>query len=304
MVFDIYSKREERQLGTVPDVYEYENLPLFLRKQIILLCERVIGKPDHDESNWAAKFYANVCMILREEYGVLHLFELLDLDSSFHRLHSRPSLYELSEFLLKEKIAKRCLTATELCANQFVKINRRDAISTLNQRLKEAGVGYQFESGQIIRVDNQLIHSEVMKPALHFISAKGFEGANDEFLQAHEKYRQGDYKGSLVEGTKALESVLKIILSKNGANITAGDTAKKLFEKFKALNLLPEYLPSQINALYDLLQISATKPRNKEPAAHGQGAEVRDVPEYLAAYALHQTASAILLIVKAHEAAR
>lgn len=304
MVFDIYSKREGRQSGAVPDIYEYENLPLFLRKQIVLLCERVIGKPDYDEKNSAAKFYANVCLILREEYGVLHLFELLDLDYSFRRSHSRPSLYELSEFIFKEKMAKRLLDATELCAHQFVKMNRRDAISTLNQRMREAGVGYQFESGKIIRVDSNFIHSEIIKPVLHFISAKGFEGANEEFLQAHEKYRQGDYKGSLVEGTKALESVLKIILSQNGATITAGDTAKKLFEKFKALNLLPEYLPGQINALYDLLQNSATKPRNKEPAAHGQGAEVRDVPEYLAAYSLHQTASAILLIIKAHEAAR
>jgi hypothetical protein len=304
MVYDIYSKREGRQLGAVPDVYEYEKLPLFLRKQIVLLCERVIGKPDHDERNSAAKFYATVCLILREEYGVLHLFELLDLGYSFRRSHSRPSLYELSEFFFNEEAGKRCLDVIELFAHQFAKMNRRDAISTLNHRIREAGIGYQFESGKIIRVDNQLIHSEVIKPALHFISAKGFEGANEEFLQAHEKYRQGDYKGSLVEGTKALESVLKITLSKNGANITAGDTAKKLFEKFKALNLLPEYLPGQINALYDLLQNSATKPRNKDSAAHGQGAEVRDVPEYLAAYGLHQTASAILLIVKAHEAAR
>jgi hypothetical protein len=303
MVFDIYSKREGRQSGAVPDVYEYDNIPLSLRKQIILLCERVIGRPDHDESNSAAKFYATVCLTLREEYGVLHLFELLDLDD-FSRSHRRPSLYELSEFFVKEKTVAHCLDVIEICASKFLRMSRQDAVSTLNQRLKEAGVGYQFESGKIIRVDNQLIHSEVIKPALDFISAKGFEGANEEFLQAHEKYRQGDYKGSLVEGTKALESVLKIILSKNGADITAGDTAKKLFEKFKALNLLPEYLPGQINALYDLLQNSATKPRNKEPAAHGQGAEVRDVPEYLAAYSLHQTASAILLIIKAHEAAR
>ncbi len=303
MVYDIYSKREGRQSGAVPDVYEYENIPLFLRIQIVLLCERIIGKPDYNEHNLAAKFYATVCLSLREEYGVRHLFELLDLDR-FSRSHSRPSHYELSEFFVNEKTVARCLDVIDLCACQFDKMNRRDAIYTLNQRIREAGVGYQFESGKIIRVDNQLIHSEVMKPALHFISAKGFEGANEEFLQAHEKYRQGDYKGSLVEGTKALESVLKIILSKNGASITAGDTAKKIFEKFKALDLLPEYFPGQINALYDLLQNSATKPRNKEPAAHGQGAEIREVPEYLAAYGLHQTASAILLIVKAHEAAR
>ena len=302
MVYDIYSKREGRQSGAVPDVYEYENIPLFLRNQIVLLCERIIGKPDYNEHNLAAKFYATVCLSLREEYGVRHLFELLDLDR-FSRSHSRPSLYELSEFFVNEKTVARCLDVVDLCADQFVKMNRRDAISTLNQRLKEAGVGYQVESGQIIRVDNQLFHSEVMKPALHFISTKGFEGANDEFLQAHKKYRDRDYTGSLIESAKAFESVLKIVLRKHGQDDTAKDTASALLNKFFALNLLPSYLQKQFNDLKSLLQGGAPNVRNKE-AAHGQGEEIREVPEYLAAYGLHQTASAILLIVKAHEAAR
>ena len=302
MVYDIYSKREGRQSGAVPDVYEYENIPLFLRNQIVLLCERIIGKPDYNEHNLAAKFYATVCLSLREEYGVRHLFELLDLDR-FSRSHSRPSLYELSEFFVNEKTVARCLDVVDLCADQFVKMNRRDAISTLNQRLKEAGVGYQVESGQIIRVDNQLFHSEVMKPALHFISTKGFEGANDEFLQAHKKYRDRDYTGSLIESAKAFESVLKIVLRKHGQDDTAKDTASALLNKFFVLNLLPSYLQKQFNDLKSLLQGGAPNVRNKE-AAHGQGEEIREVPEYLAAYGLHQTASAILLIVKAHEAAR
>ena len=302
MVYDIYSKREGRQSGAVPDVYEYENIPLFLRNQIVLLCERIIGKPDYNEHNLAAKFYATVCLSLREEYGVRHLFELLDLDR-FSRSHSRPSLYELSDFFVNEKTVARCLDVVDLCADQFVKMNRRDAISTLNQRLKEAGVGYQVESGQIIRVDNQLFHSEVMKPALHFISTKGFEGANDEFLQAHKKYRDRDYTGSLIESAKAFESVLKIVLRKHGQDDTAKDTASALLNKFFVLNLLPSYLQKQFNDLKSLLQGGAPNVRNKE-AAHGQGEEIREVPEYLAAYGLHQTASAILLIVKAHEAAR
>ena len=302
MVYDIYSKREGRQSGAVSDVYEYENIPLFLRNQIVLLCERIIGKPDYNEHNLAAKFYATVCLSLREEYGVRHLFELLDLDR-FSRSHSRPSLYELSEFFVNEKTVARCLDVIDLCACQFDKMNRRDAISTLNQRIREAGVGYQFESGKIIRIDNQLIHSEVMKPALHFISAKGFEGANDEFLQAHKKYRNGDHKGALLEGAKAFESVLKIILRKHGQDVTERDTASALLNKFFGLNLLPIYLEKQFNDLKSLLQGGAPNVRNKE-AAHGQGEEVREVPEYLAAYGLHQTASAILLIVKAHEAAR
>ena len=106
-----------------------------------------------------------------------------------------------------------------------------------------------------------------------------------------------------MESAKAFESVLKIILRKHGQNVTERDPASVLLNKFFALNLLPSYLEKQITDLKSLLQGGVSNVRNKE-AAHGQGQEIREVPEYLAAYGLHQTASAILLIVKAHEAAR
>ena len=41
--------------------------------------------------------------------------------------------------------------------------------------------------------------------------------------------------------------------------------------------------------------------RNKE-AGHGQGSEPVNVPEYLAAYVLHLTASNIVLLVEAYKA--
>ena len=45
-----------------------------------------------------------------------------------------------------------------------VKISPDEAIDELNHRFREHGVGYQYESGQIIRVDSEFIHSEVVKP--------------------------------------------------------------------------------------------------------------------------------------------
>jgi hypothetical protein len=64
-----------------------------------------------------------------------------------------------------------------------------DAISELNFRLTEAGVGYQFEQGQVLRVDSQFVHVEAMKPALVLLSDSRFQGPHQEFLHAHELYR-------------------------------------------------------------------------------------------------------------------
>ena len=60
-----------------------------------------------------------------------------------------------------------------------------DAIDELNERLRRAGVGYQFEDGRIFRVDSEWIHSEVVRPALRYLHQKGFEGPREEFLKAH-----------------------------------------------------------------------------------------------------------------------
>ncbi|MCA3303294.1 MAG: hypothetical protein ING00_05030 [Roseomonas sp.] len=302
MVFDIFSKRASRGTGAVNDVYQYAEIPDHVRRQIIMLLERAIGKPNRDNDNLASMFYMAVCTLLREEYGVFHLLDLVGVPE-FHREHSRPGFYELSQFLMREEDAPRCLDVIEFCARELSSRGQDEAINTLNTRLREGGVGFQIENGLAIRVDHQFVHSEVVKPTLNLLSAKGFEGANDEFLQAHKKYRNGDYKGALLEGAKAFESVLKIILRKHGQEVTERDTASALLNKFFGLNVLPIYLEKQLNDLKSLLQGGAPNVRNKE-AAHGQGEEVREVPEYLAAYGLHQTASAILLIVKAYEAAR
>lgn len=64
-----------------------------------------------------------------------------------------------------------------------------DVIAELNYRLREHAVGYQFEKGEIIRVDSQYIHAEAVKPALALLHNASFAGASEQFLQAHEHYR-------------------------------------------------------------------------------------------------------------------
>lgn len=73
------------------------------------------------------------------------------------------------------------------CGYKNPKISLDAAIDELNYQFREHGVGYQYESGQIIKVDSQIIHSEVVKPALSFLSDPIYKNANEEFLKAWEE---------------------------------------------------------------------------------------------------------------------
>lgn len=80
------------------------------------------------------------------------------------------------------------------------------AIDELNTRFKESGVGYSFSSGDIIRIDSQLLHAEAVKPAVMLLNGSDYRGAQEEFLGAHEHYRHGNNKEALNDCLKALES--------------------------------------------------------------------------------------------------
>src|ERR1700730_9545592 len=52
-----------------------------------------------------------------------------------------------------------------------------EGLVELNDRFLGAGVGYQFENGQIIRVDSQCVHAEVVKEALRLLCDPEFRGS-------------------------------------------------------------------------------------------------------------------------------
>jgi len=170
----------------------------------------------------------------------------------------------------------------------------------LNERFREHGVGYQFESGEIIRVDSEFLHSEAVKPVLAILRDGSFKGANDEFLAAHDHYRHGRYKECLVDALKSFESTMKTICSIRGWVTQPTDTAKNLIEHCFNNGLFPAYFSSQFSSLRSLLESGIPTVRNKN-GGHGQGVAPIAVPEYLARYALNLTATTVLLMVEAHQ---
>ena len=61
-----------------------------------------------------------------------------------------------------------------------------EAIEELNYRFKQHNLGYEFVNGEIIRIDNKMIHQEIVKPALRLLYEEGFDGAEEEFRKAFE----------------------------------------------------------------------------------------------------------------------
>ena len=173
-----------------------------------------------------------------------------------------------------------------------------DAIDELNIRFRQAGFGYQFENGQIIRVDSRFVHAEVVKPALALLSDPRLEGAQDEFLSAHAHYSAGEYEDAIVDANRAFESTMKAICDIKEWEYPKGPRASDLVRVVRRNGLLPDYLDQSFNQLIATLQSGLPKVRD-EVGGHGQGAKRRETPRYVAGYALHLAAANIVLLVEA-----
>jgi hypothetical protein len=126
-----------------------------------------------------------------------------------------------------------------------------------------------------------------------------YDGANAEFLSAHEHYKTKKYKECLNDCLKSFESTMKAICTQRGWNTNAGDTANRLIEIVFEHELIPPFMQSHFTALKSTLGSGVPTVRNRL-SGHGQGTEEISMPESIAAYALHLTASNVLLLTKAN----
>lgn len=146
-----------------------------------------------------------------------------------------------------------------------------------------------------------MIHTEVVKPTLTLLHGAGYEGAQAEFLKAHEHYRNGNAKEALIECLKALESVMKAICDKRKWKYQSNATCNSLIEVCISNGLIPDFWTQQFTSLRSTLESGVAPARNKL-GGHGQGATVVSVPMHIASYVLHMTAAAIVFLVESEKA--
>lgn len=310
-IYETFFKRQQKLRGGLPDVYIYDSIPAGLRIQVVQIMGTILGARDdfddyYSSSGNVKRAYDAIVSILRKEMAVFKLP---------HTSKASDCLFEeLAEFMLEVPDAEHFLSAVELVCRVIEQVasrydyrgdraaqkNSADAIHEINCRFKEHGVGYEYD-GEIIRIDSEIVHAEAVKPALTLLRDPHYKGAEDEFLAAYAHYRQGDNKVALNEALKALESTVKSICDKRGWTYAKTDTASKLLRVCFDKELIPAFWENHFSALRTTLEAGVPTGRNKL-SGHGQGAVPTAVPDHLASYVLHMTASAIVFLVKAEQA--
>lgn len=303
MLLNIFSKRVRRAHGGDADVYVYDRVPHTLRVQIVHILREVLAT-DSEYDNKLEPAAKEIHDALAREYGVFALAESLKYEG-----HARA----LFDFTLKTEQVEQILDVVELSLIYATSAQANygyhdrpllrvdEAIAELNARFRENAVGYQFESGLIVRVDSQIIHKEVVKPALHLLGHPDLSGANQEFLTAHEHYRNGRHKEAINECLKAFESVMKVICARRGWGVEPNATAKRLIEVCFTNQLIPDYLQSEFGSLRSALESGIPTVRNRT-SGHGQGQAPNPVPAFVAGYLLHLTAATVVFLVDAEKA--
>ncbi|HEV2729987.1 MAG TPA: hypothetical protein VGV15_08140 [Terriglobales bacterium] len=277
---NLFSKRQKKTRQEVPDDYEYAQIPRTLRVQIAHILRDLFGHEAKYDFSGCQEAFGEIEQLLCREYGLCILpTKPIGTDTPDVRV---------IDFLLNEedpekvfdvvRVSFRLLSRLRSSSEWQSRVSQEKfdrAVTELNARFREHGIGYKYESGEIIKVDSQWIHSEVIKPALALLTAEEYAGANAEFLKAFEHYRNGDTKGCLSECLNAFESTMKTICTKRKWAFKSTDTAKELIDVCLKNGLTPPMIHSHIRGVRATLARGIPTIRNRL-SGHGQGVQVVD----------------------------
>jgi hypothetical protein len=296
---NLFSKRQRQARGEVSDVYTYDELSLKFRIQVIHILDSTFGKSWND-SKIVENLYDFIVSILLQEYGWLKLNDRVNPRQELHEFFLTTSDYEQALDVIEVSFQTIIEKVGGYNYKKHVihcKTSPEDAVLELNHRFRENGIGYQFESGQLVRLDSAFVHAEIVKPALQVLGDPRFAGANEEFLSAHMHYREGRNEECLIDCCKAFESTMKTVCTIQNWDFKPTDNAKGLIAACINGGLFPSYLENQVTSLRTLFESGVPTVRNKI-AGHGQGTESRSVPDFYARYVLNLTATTILFLAE------
>ncbi len=297
-IYNLFSKRRKAERGEIPDVYQYTKFEMSLKVQIVHIIKDAFGNNGYSQ---VKEKYGIIKDALCREYGVFELYQFGSrADNSEHVI----------KYFLNEEDIEKSFDVIELCfraieniisddysyKSQYqVQINAVDAVKELNERFKEHGFGYIYESGIVMKITSEYAHSEIVKPALRILNDKRFRGPQQEFLSAHSHFRNKENKECINECLKSLESTIKVICKEKKIGIGENSTAKTLINTLFENEYIPKYFQSHYSALQSVLESGVPTVRNKV-SGHGQGDKIIDVDENYAELILNLTATNIIFL--------
>ncbi|MFC5603158.1 STM4504/CBY_0614 family protein [Sporosarcina koreensis] len=300
--FEVYSRRHGIVIPS--DTYNYDKIPIDFRNQFINIITKVFSNFEYRTITKSSAFWKEVADEIKIEMGLLNYTRFNDgLSGLPHDVHCVMAYFlecddrqaiDIIDLLIHYHYAYavKHQEYQKDCSVVFDKINKK---------FKHNSLGYEIVTNQLVRIDNQFIHSEVVIRAINLLVEESFTSVSDEFLKAHEHYKDGDYKDAVVNAGKAFESTMKTICSKNGYNYDAQrDTANTLIRHLFDNELIPSYMQNHIQGLKQALENSAHVLRNKN-GGHGQGDVIIEVDDSIVRYTLNLCATNIVFLVERYK---
>jgi len=309
VIYDTFTKRQERLKTNEPQIYQYSELPPAFRMQVVYILRAAIGLY-YRPQNYVGKLPSTsnphwefIERTLATEWGRASLGNQPGnpAEHCLNHLLASPTPEALDLIELSFRVIDRLLRDAAHNSTADVTQEPDSAIQDLNARFQEHSIGYQFTDGQLIRVDSLYLHAEVVTPALSLLRGPGFSGPMDEFMTALEHNRHGRHKEAVSAALNAFESTLKSICAARKWEYLPTDTASDLLKVVFEKELIPPMLASQFSSLRSVMESGVPTLRNKR-TGHGQGPEPVELPAHFAAFALHLAAANIVFLIEAHKA--
>ncbi len=304
MIFETFARRKRQQnRNGEPEVYTYDQAPGQMRYQIREALSEGIGNyygghGYHQLPPNANSIWEQIDRICRKELpSYLSFAQEGNLCSRF--LKYVLQVEDIDDFLSAVKIGCAGLSIVrdeyDGTARRGAKQKGVDAITEINGRFEQHSVGYQFENGQIIRVDSKLTHSEIIKPALVLLTAPLFTKANEDFMTAHRHYRANEFKDCVTAANRAFESMLKAICETERWEYGKGDGAAELVTKVRSNGLFTHDFDRSFDSYVAILKAGLPGVRNKA-GGHGEGLAAAAVTTGIARFAINMTATNLVLL--------
>jgi len=305
-IFDVFSKQNKEVEPFVRDV------PMTLRNKIILFCRGVFS---NSRSTWGSgdytgEFWSEIHQMLLYRHGKFQLsnghpqsrvedvinFLLNCRDEEFfdfvEYIFRVKCLFHVSteENALVSEINE--LFASENVGYELTEMVKEEVVEPVNEYPffgREQKVIKTIAYPQVIRKDDQVIHTTTIMPALTLLSDPKFKTANQEYLEALEDYRKGDYGDCLTKCGSAFESIMKIICDSKKWRYKQTDTASTLLSTIISKGGIESYFDQPLTIIATL--------RNRLSKSHGAGVAPKEVTQNYARYALNSTAAAVVFLV-------
>lgn len=291
---DIYSIRNKKGRTDL----EYDSMSKKLRVQIFFIWEKFTDQMSGNSED--AKFWEPLHSYICEEHGRNHLYQEI--------LAWPTKKYEIERYFKDQLSLEESFDVIEIifaqinfmCSKVRYDFNVKNATELINKRFRDNDFGYELYNGIIIRVDNKLLHKELVNKTLYLTENKIFQNANEEFATALLHLKNHQNKDVLTNCLKSFETTMKIIIKDLGWSYGKNDTASSLIQICLDKELIPKYLQSSFSGLRTTLESGIPTIRNKV-GGHGQGEIKIIVSDSLARYQVYLTGTCIKYLLDLHD---